>query len=264
MKEIYRKDSKEGYQAFINGGCMNYRDAYGAYRVPVGSRTHFCLLTLEDNEQITRSLEIDLLTGNVYYRVDNHTDALLAYYYDISLTKVWNKRIYRLLLSIRDERLKPALEIKRALQKLPCADWKEVLTVIPGFEQALESCYDRLFLPYEQVETVTVDTSDAKAGRQDTGEKELILYEPIPGSDRKRIYTFLVKQENGQQILHYANENIGAEFFDEDEAYERVLGQAERYWVEQMFAKADDQDQATPVRKQLIRFLRRELEILPG
>ena len=136
MQEIYKRESKTGYRAFINGGCINYEDDMGAYKIPLGRRTHHCLIRLEDNEQVTRSLEIDLLTGNVYYAVDNHTDTGLAYYYDMTMQKVWNNRILRLLQSIRNEALKPAPEIRKVIRKLPCEDWAEILSILPGWQEA--------------------------------------------------------------------------------------------------------------------------------
>ena len=263
MEYITRKNTTEEYTAFLNGGCLNYEDAKGAYKIIVGKRSWFPLITLEENEHVTRRLDIDLLTGNVYYSLDNHTETGLAYYYDINTTKVWNKRIYRLLLSIRDEALKPSLPLKRAIQKLPCDDWVEVLSILPGFDEAMENRYEHLFLPHRDVETVNIPApADTTCDLPD----EIVLYEHSSiSSAADQDYHFQIVSKEGQTVLHYENQFVGAEFFNEDEVFERILTPVEICWVASMAKKAKDTDSDHhKIRARLIQFLRRELEISPA
>lgn len=288
MQEIYKSEARTGYKAFINGGCLNYEDEIGAYKIPLGRRTHHCLIKLEDNEQVTRSLEIDLLTGNVYYAVDNHTDTGLAYYYDMTMQKVWNNRILRLLQSIRNEDLKPTPEIRKAIRKLPCEDWAEILSILPGWQEAYDDRFDRLFLPYEPVQTISLselpDRSDTDTGQpagaseqesvaghaqEDTlqeffsKETELLIREKISGTKEKiREYHFRIIPRNDKTVLNYTNDNIGAEFFNEDEKYERILSDTEKAWIYRLAQTLHIANGYNPdIHRQLIRFLRRELEI---
>jgi hypothetical protein len=249
MQKVFKKGQREGYEAFINGGCLHYRDPKWAYKIPVGKRARFTLLNLEDNDQVTRSLTIDLLSGDVYYEIDSHTGSGLAYYYDMNSTKVWNNRILRLLHSIRDERLKPDPEIRRAIRSLPCADWEEVLAVLPGWQEALENRYDRLFLPHEEPEQIPVPGKSEDIG----------IAQPVD------CHEFHLLREEGRNILRYINDNIGAEFFNEDEKYERVLDAPETAWVKDRFCHAgENPEEWESIRGQMLRFLRGEAELIAG
>ncbi|MBQ7447451.1 MAG: hypothetical protein IJV59_05800 [Eubacterium sp.] len=259
----YIKHSKLNgqYTAFLNGGCLNYQDEKGAYKILVGKRAWFHLLTLEENEQVTRSLDIDLLTGNVYYSVDNHTGTGLAYYYDMNTTKVWNNRILRLIKNIRDEDLKPELPLKRALQKLPCNDWAEVLSIIPGFDMAMERRYDDLFLPHQEVTFVKFNGSDDSLPELPEAIELHLPSQVTTSADLS--YTFQILMEGDTYTLHYENNTIGAEFFNEDEVYERLLSPKEQGWVASLAKEAGKSDaDHEQIRQLLMLFLRRELEII--
>lgn len=262
MEYIKHSKLSGDYTAFLNGGCLNYKDEKGAYKILVGKRAWFHLLTLEENEQVTRKLDIDLLTGNVYYSVDNHTGTGLAYYYDMNTTKVWNNRILRLLKNIRDEELKPDLTTKRAIQKLPCNDWAEVLSFMPGFDAAMATRYDRLFLPHREVSFIKFPEIDHPI--PDLPETiELHLPSPV-ASGAELIYTFRISKSNDTCVLHYENNTIGAEFFNEDEVYERILTEKEQCWIVSLAEEANKKDaDHEQIRTLLIQFLRRELELIP-
>jgi len=261
MEYIRHSTLPGNYTAFLNGGCLNFSDEKGAYKILVGKRAWFHLLTLEENDQVTRSLDIDLLTGYVYYSVDNHTGTGLAYYYDRNTTKVWNNRILRLIKNIRDEALKPELPIKRALQKLPCDDWAEVLSILPGWDEAMANRYDRLFLPHQEVSFVKFDGSDDPLPELPET-IELHLQSHI-ASQADLVYTFQILRQSETYTLHYENRMIGAEFFNEDEVYERILNPKERCWVASLAREAGKADaDHEQIRALLIRFLRRELEIV--
>lgn len=236
MKEIKKSDARGTYRAFLNGGCLNYEDEKGAYKIPLGRRSRRRLLTLEEKPgQYIRSLEIDLLTGFVYYCVDNSTPGGFAYYYDMNSTKVWNSRILRLLRSIRDERFRPSPELKAAVSRLPSEHWEEILSSLPGWEEILAHRTDNLFLPHEPVRQVSVSLAAVrKAGEENplAGIAGFTLHseaEPlIRGGQEDR---FTLETEADRWMLLYENSQIGGEFFSADEKYRRNLTPAEETWL---------------------------------
>lgn len=298
MKEIKKPDAQGAYRAFINGGCLNYEDEKGAYRIPIGRRSRRRLLTLEEKPgQYIRSLEIDLLTGFVYYCVDNSTRGGFAYYYDMNSTKVWNSRILRLLRSIRDERFRPSPELKAAVSRLPSEHWEELLAPLPGWKEILEHRTDNLFLPHAPVRRLAVPPAAAQGTAQGDSLAEIAGFtlhsEPEPlirgGQDDR----FILRADTGRSVLLYENSQIGAEFFSEDEKYRRNLTPAEETWVLTqlrqtagavgcadapvcsgagiLIHRRDGADRWYPAqedalqrfREQVMGYLRRELEIVP-
>ena len=75
-------------EAKVSRGHLEVHDEKGSYRIPVGRKSRKCLAVLDQKEgEYTRSLELDLFTGFVYYCVDNATSGGLSYYYDMSSKK---------------------------------------------------------------------------------------------------------------------------------------------------------------------------------
>ena len=58
-------------EAKVSRGHLEVHDEKGSYRIPVGRKSRKCLAVLDQKEgEYTRSLELDLFTGFVYYCVE--------------------------------------------------------------------------------------------------------------------------------------------------------------------------------------------------
>lgn len=132
---------------------------------------------------------------------------------------------------------------------------------MPGFDEALANRYDRLFLPHQEVSLV--EFSDSAESVPDLPEMiELHLPSTIASSG-ELVYTFQILSQNGNYTLHYENNTIGAEFFNEDEVYERILTPVEQSWIASLAVEANKKDaDHEQIRTLLMQFLRRELEIV--
>ena len=245
-------------EAAVRRGLLSVRDEKGSYRIPVGRRGRKCLIVLDKKEgEYIRSLELDLFTGFVYYCVDNLTSGGLSYYYDMSSKKVGHYFIHRYLrlAIVRGVEVTP---VERAVfEMIPCENWVEEMEKLPGWKEAIEHRVDRLLLPWkEPVQIRILQTEHASAAAAEGGcETDLLssgtfgpedpgragsasgegtitfsrFPEAYPSQARKYVFQF-VKNGEGYALRHL-DENIGGEFFGENEEYELYLTEAEFAWI---------------------------------
>lgn len=245
--EVNRNDVTLADGIFYAGGHLHVNDELGSYSIPVGRRARRELTVLDENPGVwKRYLQIDLLTGFVYYCVDNFTDGGKAYYYDIPSKKIWNERVQRLLYYIRDEKHRPSKEELQVYRQLPCDNWIELMSTLPKWKEVLEHRLDDLLLPQGEVKTVSAAELANEFAGDGTGASltEDVLKENFaagrniqigfPSRDKgfssRGLDTrtrLILKQDGDKIILEYADVSAGAEFFGDDTQYQRFLSKEE-------------------------------------
>ena len=148
-------------EAKVSRGHLEVHDEKGSYRIPVGRKSRKCLAVLDQKEgEYTRSLELDLFTGFVYYCVDNATSGGLSYYYDMSSKKVGHYFIHRYLRLARNHGFTATPQEYEVFEKLPCADWAEEVGKLPGWKEAIDNRIQRLLLPEAEPVRISMDATD--------------------------------------------------------------------------------------------------------
>ena len=224
------------------GFFLQVQDEKGSYRIPIGRRGRRCLIVLDKKEgEYVRSLEIDLFTGIVYYCVDNETSGGLSYYYDMSSKKVSHYFIHRYLRLAAARGFGASPEEKEVFEKLPCDNWVEEIEKLPGWKEAIEHRIDQILLPETEPVRIPVSRADgAFAAAPDAagpdipegGTKTIVFSRYLaayPSQAGKYVFQF-TRNENGY-VLQHLDENIGKEFFGENEEYERFLTAEEYAWI---------------------------------
>lgn len=237
----YFIDTKD-CRAYITHGYLHYEDAAGMYEIPIEKKSREVLLVLENSEKgFERHLELDLITGAVYYCYDSNSSAGLTWTYDMSSKKCSNHEVLRRLRSIHDDRFQPSPEVRNIIRQLPCENWIELVEQLPGWKDKIEHRYDRLLLPEGPVTKIDV-----------SGQKLADPQDPVPGSDTLHWsdltaielekehshlgthlwkHVFSLQRKGGYLVLHYNNDNEGTEFTRQDELYERNLSETEYRWI---------------------------------
>lgn len=228
----------------ISESYLSYKDDRVDYKVYIGNKIRRELIVLDDKPGIvTKKLEIDLSNGFVYYDIEPAVAGAVAYYYDTANRTVDNYEIRRLIFEIRNTKFAPSPEVKKVIEQLPCDNWKEVLSQLPGWQEIIEHRYDNLFLPYGEVQNLSVPDEELKDpdGTLKTEDGAVVgawkdLKSVCIASGRSKIshqgwkHDFRIVEQNGKPALLYGNDNIGAEFFHEDEEYKRVFTDREYRW----------------------------------
>lgn len=247
MLEIGKNDPNKDYKAFIYRHYLEYEDAKGAYKIYIGRGIRKKLITLFKRDgSVDRGLEIDLESGVVYYDIEPETSGAVAYFYDTANRRVDNFEIRKLLYYTKGTPFEPDPQTKAILQKLPCDNWVEELSKIPGWEEDINNQYKKLFLPHEPATQLTLTEADLAApdavltlpGGHSYPWKSLksIKFNYKVKISRKVWHTeFVIYEKNGKPSIRYQSENIGAEFFHEDELYERYLNDTEFRWIVNLF-----------------------------
>ncbi len=257
---------------YISGGHLHVKDDLGEYSIPIGRKVRRELVVVDAVEgQYRRTLQIDLLTGFIYYCVDNYTQGGNAYYYDMPSKKIWRERVVQILNHIQKEEFKPSLEEYRVYSQLPCDDWEELLGTLPGWKNMLDHRLDDLLLPHGNVEKVSYSPHPAQVmGDVLSNEPEQI------GTERRRKIeaadyeirealgnNFRIAEKEEQICLCYADMSAGAEFFGRDEEYERFLSAIELVWLLENCRKAsEDAAKREALEAQVMRLMKRELKIV--
>lgn len=227
----------------ISEAYLSYRDERVDYKVYIGKKIRRQLIVLDYKPGVvTKSLEIDLSNGFVYYDIEPATAGAVAYYYDTANRTVDNYEIRRLLFEIRNTEFEPSPEVKAVLEQLPCENWEEVLSQLPGWKEKIEHRYDDLFLPYGEVHTQKISDQDLADpdGTLQTEDGRSFAWKELKSvciaSGRSKVsrhgwkHDFKIVEYNGKPALLYGNDNIGAEFFHEDEEYKRAFSEKEGRW----------------------------------
>lgn len=270
-------------RAYVTHGYLHYEDTAGMYEIPIEKKSREVLLVLENSDKgFERHLELDLITGAVYYCYDSNSSAGLTWTYDMSSKKCSNHEVLRRLRSIHDDRFQPSPEVKNIIRQLPCDNWIELVEQLPGWKEKIEHRYDRLLLPEGPVTHIQLKEEDLLSGADLAKWDGLTSVEIEKEHSRltgthlwKHVFEF--RRKDGQTTLHYNNDNEGAEFTREDELYERYLTDPEYRWILTELAGQDgtsgdaaelifgQKRQATKISEDLfdtlMKFLKREIEI---
>lgn len=256
--EVNRNDVTLADGIFYAGGHLHVNDDLGSYSIPVGRKARRELAVLDENPGVwKRYLQIDLLTGFVYYCVDNFTDGGKVYYYDIPSKKIWNERVRRLLHFIKNEKFRPTKEELQVYRQLPCDNWIELMSTLPKWKEVLEHRMDDLLLPQGEVDVVSAArVKEEFAGEETEGcltgailqanfEAGKNVQIGFPSRDkgfssrgRDSRTKLILKQKEGRTILEYADVSAGAEFFGDDSQYQRFLTEDELSAVLQIVSSA--------------------------
>ncbi len=243
MLEIGKNDPDRDYTAFLYRHYLEYEDAKGAYKTYIGRDIRKRLLTLFKRDgSVDRCLEIDLESGVVYYDIESETSGAVAYFYDTANRSVDNFEIRKLIYHTKGSPFEPDPALKKALVQLPCDNWAEVLCEIPGWEEAINNQYKELFLPHEPAQQLTLSSADLLSpdstlclpdGRSYAWSAltNIGLNFKARISRKIRHTDLKVVDHDGRPSLRYQNDQIGAEFFHEDEIYERHLNDLEYGWT---------------------------------
>lgn len=262
--EVNRNDVTLADGIFYAGGHLHVNDELGSYSIPVGRRARRELAVLDENPGVFRRyLQIDLLTGFVYYCVDNFTDGGKAYYYDIPSKKIWNERVQRLLHYIKDEKYRPSKEELLIYRQLPNDNWVEMMSTLPKWKEVLEHRLDGLLLPQGEIRTVSraeltekfesERTADSltRAALMDNAAADRNIQIGFPSRDKgfssRGLDTrtrLILKQDGDKTILEYADVSAGAEFFGDDTQYQRFLSAEELDAVLAIVSSARRKDEA--------------------
>ena len=239
-------------KANVSRGYLEYSDERGSYRIPLGRRTRKCLAVLDRREgEYVRSLEMDLFTGFVYYSVDNETSGGLSYYYDMSSKKVGHYFIHRYLRTAKNH------GFTASPQEL------EIFEKLPGWKDAIENRVENLLLPGREVVRIRGDESKtdaivaagkeaadaegaAAASADDSMMKKTevasVTFMEIPAAfpTLKREFSFHFAKAGDRTLVQYRNDNVGNEFFGENEEFDRFLSDREKAWIERLTAGVAD------------------------
>lgn len=223
----------------IYRGYLNVRDTKGAYKIYIGKEARRKLLTLyEKPGVVTRSLEIDLNTGTVYYDVAADNTGSAAYFYDTANRKVDNYEISQFLRFVRPPFRPSDLEME-VFSQFPSENWLEDLRRIPGWDQTIDEYLDSLRLPKEEVEQKQLSSEELLDPAKEAvdghtwGELTGAMITLRSKVSRRGWHShFTIGQRpDGKLTLHHRNDNMGAEFFHEDEEFERYLSPADYAWI---------------------------------
>ena len=247
-------------KANVSRGYLEYSDERGSYRIPLGRRTRKCLAVLDRREgEYVRSLEMDLFTGFVYYSVDNETSGGLSYYYDMSSKKVGHYFIHRYLRTAKNHGFTASPQELEIFEKLPCDNWVEEMEKLPGWKDAIENRVENLLLPGREVVRIRGDESEtdatvaagkaaadaegaAAASADDSMMKKTeiasVTFMEIPAAfpTLKREFSFHFAKAGDRTLVQYRNDNVGNEFFGENEEFDRFLSDREKAWIERLTA----------------------------
>ena len=237
-------------KAEVVRGHLEYSDERGSYRIPLGRRGRKCLTVLDRKEgEYTRSLELDLFTGFVYYCVDNATSGGLSYYYDMSSKKVGHYFIHRYLRNARNHGFAASPEETEIFEKLPCDNWVEEMEKLPGWKEAIENRMENLLLPGRDPVRIPmgkkgVEAAGPEESRSQQAEADLANLAPAltavsflvsPSSHqagtRERVFTFEKGEAEDMRILRSRNDAFGEEFFGENGEYDLFLTEREYRWI---------------------------------
>lgn len=224
-------------RAYITHGYLHCEDSLGMYEIPIEKKSREVLLVLENSDKgFERHLELDLITGAVYYCYDSNSSAGLTWTYDMSSKKCSNHEVLRRLRSIHDDRFQPSPEVKAIIRQLPCENWIPLVEQLPGWKEKIEHRYDRLLLPYGPVTHIPLRKedllSDAGLSKWDglTAIEIQKEHSRLTGTHLwKHVFEF--RRKDGRVTLHYNNDNEGVEFTRQDELYERYLTDIEYRWI---------------------------------
>ena len=233
-------------EAKVSRGHLEVHDEKGSYRIPVGRKSRKCLAVLDQKEgEYTRSLELDLFTGFVYYCVDNATNGGLSYYYDMSSKKVGHYFIHRYLRLARNHGFTATPQEYEVFEKLPCADWAEEVGKLPGWKEAIDNRIQRLLLPEAEPVRISMDATDKNdenTSRQAADAAQIreflskieavsFTYTHSEYNDREKVYDYLFVNSQKEQLILYRDDIVGNAFFGEDVEFERILSDAEIFWL---------------------------------
>lgn len=238
------------------GFFLEVNDEKGSYRIPIGRRSRKCLIVLDKREgEFVRSLELDLFTGFVYYCVDNLTSGGLSYYYDMSSKKVSHYFIHRYLRLAAARGFGASPQERDVFEKLPCENWRELMETLPGWKEAIENRIQNLLLPEKDAVQIRIPgaagTGSAQgeaqmaAGEMPAGipqgqagaairPVETVVFSRYPEAYPAQAgrYVFQFVKEGDKIKLQHLDENVGREFFGENEEYELYLTEAEYAWLQ--------------------------------
>lgn len=218
---------------------LNVRDTKGAYKIYIGKESRRKLLTLyEKPGVVTRSLEIDLNTGTVYYDVAAGNTGSAAYFYDTANRKVDNYEISQFLRFVRPPFRPSDLEME-VFSQFPSDSWLEDLRRIPGWDQTIDEYLDSLRLPKEEVEQKEVSGKELLSPAREAvggytwGDLTGVMVTLRSKVSRRGWHSHFTigRRPDGKLTLHHRNDNMGAEFFHEDEEFERYLRPADYAWI---------------------------------
>ncbi len=246
-KAVAGPDSEKKEFVSIYRSYLNVRDEKGAYRIYVGRESRRKLLTLfEKPGVVTRSLEIDLNTGTVYFDVAADNRSTEAYFYDSANRKVDNFEITQFLKFVKPPFRPSDLELE-IFSRFPSENWLEDLRKIPGWPEIIDEHLNSLRLPKGDVTVTEVSEEELLSAGEETGltvqengEVKNLRWEALTGvritlrskvSRRGWHSCFTIENKGENVILHHRNDNAGAEFFHEDEEFERNLSSEEYAWV---------------------------------
>lgn len=244
MRTELTPEELKNASGYVANDYLHYEDDMGIYEIHVGRKGRHLLQMLDEDPGIfSRYLEIDLFTGFVYLCIDNSTSGGLSYYYDINSHKMANWEILRCLYEdIQKPELAPSPEKAAVLKQLPCENWQQLLRTLPGWDEIIDHRLDALLLPQGKVCSVPADADGSI-------DPESVLQAPdgsshpwkdltgisvlMPNnrfSTRYWHHDYLLKEHNGQMLLTYSNDNLGAEFMQEDERFERYMDKTGFRW----------------------------------
>ena len=245
---------KLGEGIYYGGGHIHVTDEKGSYSIPVGRKARRTLCVLKEIPgQYRRCIEIDLITGRIYLSVDHDDDETAnVYYYDMASEKLWNARLLRLLNIAAREGMVLDKDLRKVIVKLPCSDWKEMLEALPGWHEIFEHKLDNLLLTEDGAERIpwSMSSSSMTAPDHAEGTQKDPVREKLGGN-------FSLQNTDGVWELHYADQTAGGEFFGNVAEYIRRLSPLELDWVLHVLTQEDAEEQ-------LVRFLRREIAVVPA
>ena len=219
-------------EAKVSRGHLEVHDEKGSYRIPVGRKSRKCLAVLDQKEgEYTRSLELDLFTGFVYYCVDNATSGGLSYYYDMSSKKVGHYFIHRYLRLARNHGFTATPQEYEVFEKLPCADWAEEVGKLPGWKEAIDNRIQRLLLPEAEPVRISMDATDKNDENTSRQAADAAQIREFLSKDREKVYDYLFVNSQKEQLILYRDDIVGNAFFGEDVEFERILSDAEIFWL---------------------------------
>jgi len=219
-------------EAKVSRGFLQVHDEKGSYRIPIGRRGRRCLIVLDKKEgEYVRSLELDLFTGFVYYCVDNETSGGLSYYYDMSSKKVGHYFIHRYLRLAAVRGFGASAKEREVFEKLPCDNWVEEMEKLPGWKETIEHRIDSLLLPEGEPVCIPMAGSDIKWSGEGV---DAVVFSRHPSAYPSQAgkYVFQFVKKGDGFVLQHLDENVGREFFGQNEEYELVLSAEEYAWIQ--------------------------------